>query len=32
MARKSSSARCNPSSVNTTDLALLTGSPIRPFS
>src|SRR3954468_18618612 len=31
MARKSSSARFNPSSVNTTDLALLTGSPIRPF-
>ena len=32
MARKSSSARFKPSSVNTTDLALLTGSPIRPFS
>src|SRR3954463_12752896 len=28
MARKSSSARFKPSSVNTTDLALLTGSPI----
>ena len=32
MAWKSSSARRKPSSVNTTDLALLTGSPIRPFS
>src|SRR4051794_26587496 len=31
IARKSSSARCKPPSVNTTDLALLTGSSIRPF-